>query len=126
MWRLLRRFISNHLVPVSSDGLDPARLLLRVPDGVGSEKLARALIVVDCRRLLKLTCFSTFSLTSELCLSRNSALDWLLFKVALIRCGVVKPLVRSVGGHRRCYRPIETRALPIAEAILIQPSLFPI
>jgi hypothetical protein len=46
MWRLLRRFISNHLVPVSSDGLDPARLLSRVPDGVGSEKLAaRALIV---------------------------------------------------------------------------------
>jgi hypothetical protein len=39
---------------------------------------------------------------------------------------VVKPLVRSVGGHRRCYRPIETRALPIAEAILILPSLFPI
>jgi hypothetical protein len=46
MWRLLRRFISNHLMPVSSDGLDPARLLSRVPDGVGSEKLAaRALIV---------------------------------------------------------------------------------
>ena len=57
---------------------------------------------------------------------KKPALDWLLFKVGLIRCGVVKPLVRSVGGHRRCYRPIETRALPIAEAILILPSLFPI
>jgi hypothetical protein len=46
MWRLLWRFISNHLVPVSSDGLDPAHLLSRVPDGVRSEKLAaRALIV---------------------------------------------------------------------------------
>jgi hypothetical protein len=32
----------------------------------------------------------------------------------------------AVGGYRRCYRPIETRALPIAEAILILPSLFPI
>jgi hypothetical protein len=73
-----------------------------------------------------LACFSTFSLTSELCLSRNSALDWLLFKVGLIRCGVVKRLVRSVGGHRRCYRLVETRALPIAEAMLILPSLFPI
>jgi hypothetical protein len=46
MWRLLRRFISNHLALVSSEGLDPARLLSRIPDGVGSEKLAaRALIV---------------------------------------------------------------------------------
>src|SRR4051794_36311962 len=108
MWRLLRRFISNHLLPVSSDGLDPARLLSRVPDGVGSEKLAAR--AFDCRRLLKLTCFSTFSLTSELCLRRNSALDWLLFKVGLIWCGVVKPLVGSIGGHRRWYRPIETRA----------------
>jgi hypothetical protein len=47
MWRLLRRFISNHLVAVSSDGLDPARLLLRVPDGVGSEKLAGPALIVS-------------------------------------------------------------------------------
>jgi hypothetical protein len=57
MWRLLRRFISNDLVPVSSDGLDPSRLLSRVPDDVGSEKLAaRALIGVF---------YSTFSRTSD-------------------------------------------------------------
>jgi hypothetical protein len=64
MWRLLRRFISNHLVPVSSDGLDPARLLSRVPDGVGSEKLGSSIAAGALIVRVVLICFSTFGLTS--------------------------------------------------------------
>ena len=54
-------------------------------------------------------------------------MDWLLFKVGLIRCWRGKAYeCGRLRGHRRCHRPIETRALPIAEAIRILPSLFPI